>query len=80
MSMTNDGLFISCDGENCTAVTRIPVAKSRFLLSRLRASDRDGRNWLFVTHADCQKHYCPACGAKFIPSMEAVDLACRVDR
>ena len=64
MSVAEDGRQIRCDGQECRATARLPVALRHVLTG---SGERRGvEGWLFVTREDDQRHFCPRCAHRHL--------------
>jgi hypothetical protein len=69
MSKAADGQRIVCDGEGCTACARQPIElRPSFVVDQNKRDSVDG--WLFVTRGRTERHYYPACAARYLGGTE----------
>jgi hypothetical protein len=70
MSLSLGGQWLTCDGDDCTERTRVPVV--------LRTTLRDDgglpmtSGWLYVTRGGVTRHYCPRCRSIYLGRMDAL--------
>ncbi len=65
MSLREDGQCLLCDGEDCRALTAIPVALRPTLAAEAQASPA-AKGWLFVLTQGKPLHFCPLCARKHL--------------
>lgn len=68
MSLTADGLKISCDGEDCLAMADVPVPLHVFLNAG-QPDEQPVNGWLFAATGKGRKHYCPLCLALYLETL-----------
>lgn len=66
MSLTQDGQLILCDGEECEATARLPVALRPELPLPGEQGMQTAAGWLFVGNREAWKHFCPRCACSYL--------------
>jgi hypothetical protein len=62
MSVLPDGRGVRCDGDECQATARLPVALRHTLIdSSLMTESTSIRGWLFAGSQGEARHFCPRC-------------------
>ena len=68
LSTIEDGKWILCDGEDCQARARAPIALHS-LLPEAPESPLSTQGWLFVHEDGRTYHHCPRCAPNYLNAL-----------
>jgi hypothetical protein len=69
MSLSSNGQYITCDGDNCHARVFVPVGLRRVLAAHGRTDKPTDAGWLYVSRGSAVSHYCPRCKPAYLGTL-----------